>query len=121
MKTASNKVPDVDFRILIKKGPVSVDTSLVELEDHFKGTPEWTIMNGGKVHSVPVEEFRLENPPCPNHTGQVVFGRKQGGGGKQIDKYTVGQTIKNMNAFVLDKYEEAKQRAKIAGKTDAEA
>ena len=122
MKTVSNKLPDVDLRILIKKGPVSVDTSLKELEDHFEaeGTSEWTIINGDKVHSVPVEEFRLENPPCPNHSGQVVFGKKQGGR-KQIDNFPVGQTIGNMNAFVLDKYKEAKQTANIAGKTEAEA
>ena len=73
------------------------------------------------VLSIPVEELRMENPPRPDHSsGKVVFKEKKGGG-KQIESYPVGQTIENMNALIQNKYEEVKQKAKGAGKSESEA
>ena len=38
------KSPDEDLRVLIKKGPVSVETSLKELEDNYESKPEWKVI-----------------------------------------------------------------------------
>ena len=102
--------PDEDCRILIKKGPVSVETSLKDLEDIYEKKPEWKLIEDGGVLSIPVEELRMENPPRPDRSGQVVFKEKKGGGGKQIDNYLVVQTIDYLNALILEKYEEEKKR-----------
>merc|ERR1712083_351843 len=91
-------------RVLIKKGPVSVETSLKELEENYKSKPEWKVIEDGGVLSIPVEGLRMENPPNPDRlSGQVVFKEKKGGGGKQIESYPVGQTIENLNALIRDK------------------
>merc|ERR1711963_402682 len=95
---------DKNYRVLIKKGPVSVETSLKEMEEDYERKPEWKLIKEGGVLSVPVEELRMENPPKPDHSGQVVFHEKKGGGGKQIESYSVGQTIDNLNEEVRDKY-----------------
>ena len=71
--------------------------------------------------SVPVEELRMENPPKPDRSGQVVFKEKKGGQGKQIDDYSVGQTIEHKNDLLREKYEEEKQKAKANGKFESEA
>ena len=88
--------PDENYRVLIKKGPLSVETSLRELEDNYESKPEWKVIEDGGVLSIPVEELRMENPPRPDRSsGQVVFKEKKGGGGKQIENYSVGKTIEN--------------------------
>ena len=98
------EAPDDNLRVLIKRGPVSVETSLKDLEDNYKSKPEWKVIEDGGVLSIPVEELRMENPPRPDRSGQVVFKEKKGGGvGKQIESYPVGQTIDNMNALIQDK------------------
>ena len=57
---------DVDKVVLIKKGPESVDTSLKKLVEDYASKPGWTVIEGGGVLSVPVEEFRIINPPKPD-------------------------------------------------------
>ena len=110
--TSSCEAPDEKLRVLIKKGPISVETSLKELEDNYKSKPEWKVIEDGGVLSIPVEELRMENPPRPDRSGQVVFKEKKGGGGKQIESYPVVQTIELLNALIREKYEEEKQKEK---------
>ena len=88
--------PDKDKQILIKKGPISVGTSLKELEENYASKPEWKVIEEGGVLSIPVEEFRMINLPKPDRAGKVQFGKKKGGG-HQIESYCVGQTSKNLN------------------------
>ena len=95
--TKSVATPDENCRISIKKGPVSVETSLKQLEEDYESKPEWKLIKEGGVLSVPVEELRMENPPKPNRSGRVVFKDTRGGGGKQIESYPVSQTIDNLN------------------------
>ena len=122
LATRPKETPDENCRVLIKKGPVSVETSLKELEDNYSSKPEWKVIEDGGVLSIPVEELRMENPPRPDRSsGQVVFKEKKGGGGKQIESYSVVQTIENMNALIHEKYEEEKQKAKAAGKSEFKA
>ena len=59
------------------------------------------------------------DPPQPNQGGQIDFGRS--GRGTKIENYTVGQTIEHLNAFVLEKYNEEKEKAKTAGKSEADS
>ena len=66
-------VLDENLRLLIKKGPVSVETSLRELEENYASKPEWKVIEGGGVLSVPVEEFRMINLPKPDRRGNVKF------------------------------------------------
>jgi hypothetical protein len=114
--TESVKSPDEEKKVYIKKGPVSVETSLTELEAFYMSRPEWKVIENGGVLSVPVEEFRLENPPQPDHSGRVSFGKKKGGGNK-IDHYTVGQTVNNLNECILRIYNDVKEKTRAAGKS----
>ena len=66
------EILDKSLRVLIKKGPVNVETSLKELEEDYESKPEWKLIKEGGVLSVPVEELRMENFPKPNQSGQVV-------------------------------------------------
>ena len=71
---------------------MSEETSLKELEENYESKPEWKLIEEGGVLSIPVEEFRMINLPKPDQTtGKVEFGKKVGGGGKQIENYPVGQ------------------------------
>ena len=63
-------------KVLIKKGPVSLETSLKELEENYASKPEWKVIEEGGVLSIPVEEFRMINPPKPDRLGNVDFGKK---------------------------------------------
>ena len=76
---------DQNYRILIKKGSVSVETSLKDLKENYESKPEWKVIKDGNVLSVPMEEFRMETPPKQDRSGQVVFKEKRGGGGQQIE------------------------------------
>merc|ERR1712083_810425 len=58
-------------RVLIKKGPVSVETSLKELEEDFAKKPEWKEIEDGGVLSIPVEEFRMIELPQPDRSGNI--------------------------------------------------
>ena len=112
---------DENYKVFVKKGPMSVETSLKEVEEAYESTPEWKMVKEGGVLSVPVEEFRMENPPKPDRSGQVVFNEKRGGGGNQIERYLVVQTVSNLNEEVRVKHEEEKQKAKHSGKPEFEA
>ena len=111
MSSRSCESPDKNLRLLIKRGPVSVETSLKELEQDYARKPEWKVIEEGGVLSIPVEEFRMINPPKPDRAGKVQFDKKKRGG-HQIENYPVGQTIKNLNEQILVKYnkETTKQR-----------
>ena len=80
LATRSKEAPDETCRVLIKKAPVPVETSLKELEDFYKTKPEWKLIEEGGVLSIPVEELRMENLPRPDRSGRVVFKEKKGGG-----------------------------------------
>ena len=71
--TKSVATPDENCRLSIKKGPVSVETSLKELEEGYESKPDWKLIKEGGVLSVLMGELRMENPPKPNHSSQVVF------------------------------------------------
>ena len=122
-KIRPKESPDEKCRVLINTGPVSVvETSLKELEDSYKNKTEWKVIEDGGVLSIPVEELRMENPPRPDQSGQVVFQEwSDGGGRKQIDSYPVGQTIENMKALIREKYDEEKEKARFEGKSECEA
>ena len=99
---------------------MSVETSLKELEESYASKPEWKVIEEGGVLSIPVEEFRMINPPKPDRAGHFEFEEKKGkGAGNQIENYPVGQTIKNMNEQILAKYNLEKEMAKSAGKSKA--
>ena len=112
--------PDENWRVLIKKGPVLVETSLKELEDSYERKPEWQVIEKGKVLSIPLEELRMQNPPQPDCFGQLVF-QERPGRENQIDSYSVAQTCSNMNASIQSKYDEEKEKAKAAGVSESEA
>ena len=99
---SSPKTLDGTHRMLIKKGPVSVETSLKELEENYARQPEWKVIEDGGVLSIPMEEFRMINPPKPNCSGKVIFDQKKGrGAGNQIENYPAGQTIMNLNEQIM--------------------
>ena len=50
--TKSVATPDENCRISIKKGPVSVETSLKELEEDYESKPEWRLIKEGGVLSL---------------------------------------------------------------------
>ena len=64
--------PDENLRVLIKKGPVSVETSLKEVEENYASKPEWKVIEEGGVLSIPVEEFRMINPPKPDRELSLI-------------------------------------------------
>ena len=108
--------PDENLRVLIKKGPVTVETSLKELEENYASKPEWKVIEEGGVLSIPVEEFRMIDLQKPEN-----FGKAKGKKGTKIENYTVGQTIENLNSLILTKYNEEKENSKAAGKSAAES
>ena len=88
--SAPQQNPDENLRLLIRKGPVSEETSLKELEENYASKPEWKVIEEGGVLCVPVEEFRMINPPKPDRAGNIKFGEKKGRGAKQqIDSYSL--------------------------------
>ena len=66
---------DETQRVLIKKGPVSVETSLKELEENYASKPEWKVIEEGGVLSIPVEEFRMIDPQKPENFGKAKAGK----------------------------------------------
>ena len=120
---SSTQSPDENFKVLIKKGPsASKETSLKEFEDIYASSATWKVIEDGGVVCVPLEEFRMIDLPQPNQaTGQVNFGKAKGGQGTKIENYTVGQTVENLNALLLEKFNEEKEKAKTAGESEAES
>ena len=102
---------DEDKKVLIKKGPVSVETSLKKLEENYASTSSWKMIEDGGVLSVPVEDFRMIDLQKPEDFGKVKKETK-------IESYTVGQTIENLNSLILSKYNEEKERFMSAGKSE---
>ena len=115
------KSPDKNLKILIKKGPVSEETSLKELEEYFANRPEWKVIEDGGVLSIPLEEFRMVDPPKPDRSGLVAFDKKKEGKGTKVEDYTVGQTIEHLNALVLSKYNEEKEKSKANKRSKSES
>ena len=78
------------MKVLIKKGSTSVETSLKELEEKYAQKLEWKLIEWGGVLSVPVEEFRMINPPKPGREGEYKFVEKTGKGKRNlIDSYPI--------------------------------
>ena len=73
MLDSPGETPDENLRVLIKRGPNKKETSLKELEENYASKREWKVIEGGGVLSVPVEEFRMINPPKPDHGVKVEF------------------------------------------------
>ena len=73
MLDSPQETPDENLRVLIKRGPNKEETSLKELEENYASKPEWKVIEGGGVLSVPVEEFRMINPPKPDREGNIEF------------------------------------------------
>ena len=69
----SIEIPHETWWVMIKKGPMSMETSLKELEEEYESKPEWKLIKEDGVLSVLMGELRMENPPKPNHSSQVVF------------------------------------------------
>ena len=111
------EVPDQNCRVVINKGPLSVETSLLELEDSFKENPEWTIIEKGGVLTVPVEELRMTNPPKPDRSGQLNF-QNEKGCGKQINNYPAAQSIESMDQLVVDTFQNEYTKAQYAGDSE---
>ena len=82
LKTKSVMTLDENCRISIKKGPITVETSLKKLEEDYESKPEWKLIKEGGVLSVPVEELRMENPPKPDRSGSSCFQREERRTGK---------------------------------------
>ena len=113
---------DESFKILIKKGSLSKETSLKELEDVYANSAAWRKIDNGGLLSIPVEEFRMINPPKPDRGGNVQFVERKGkGAGNQIENYPIAQTISDLNEIILDKYTTKKDKAMFAGKSKAAA
>ena len=106
---------DENKRVLIKKGPTSMQTSLKQLEENYAGKTEWKGIENGGVLSVPVEEFRMINHPKPDRSGNINFGNKKGrGGGNLIKSYTIAETVADLNEKVLNEYERQKENTQSA-------
>ena len=121
MKSPQRKLGE-DKVVLIKLGPTSKETSHKELEENYASKPEWRVIEGGGVLSIPVEEFRMINPPKPDRSGNIEFGKKKGkGAGNLIESYPVSQTIANLNEQILIRYNAEKEKARVAGKSEVNA
>ena len=60
---SSLKSPDHDMKVLIKKGPTSVETSLKELEENYESKPEWKVMKRKEPNNVTVKALYFNNLP----------------------------------------------------------
>ena len=108
-------------RSLIKKGPVSVETSLKGLEENCESKSEWKVIEKGGVLSIPDEEFRMIDLPQPDRSGNIDYGRRKEGAGRTIEDYPTVQTVKNINQQIELKYNEEREKAKASGKSEFEA
>ena len=52
METGLMETPNENYRVFVKKGPVSVETSHKELEEDYGSKPEWKLIKEGGVLSV---------------------------------------------------------------------
>ena len=97
-------------RVLIKKGPISVKTSLLCKQAWVEGDWGWRSAQHpyGGVQDDQSSKTRKNQ-------------KKGRGAGNQIESYPAGQTIKNLNEQIMAKYKEEKEKAKTAGKSKADA
>ena len=51
---------DENFRALVKKGPVSVETSLKELEEIYAGGANWKKIKEGGILSIPLGSSHIK-------------------------------------------------------------
>ena len=121
LTSPDEEVPDQNLRVLIKTAQMTVETSLKDLEENYKTKKEWKLLEDGGVLSIPVEELRMQNPPCPDNLGNVDFGKKKGERATQIDNYSVVQTIEHLSEKVVIKYNEEQEAAKNEGKSKIQA
>ena len=124
-KNQFNKLPtlpvDETKRVLTKRGPVSVEMSLSELEEDFAITPDWKVIGSeGGVLSIPADEFRMTNLPEPDSAGKINFELASMGRGTRIEHYPPAQTDGHMNEKIKLEYDEEVGKAKAAGKPDPE-
>ena len=121
IKMLSSKQPvDENFKILIRTGPMSKETSLKEIEESYASTAAWRKIEDGGILGIPLEEFRMIHPPRPDQkSGQFDFGKGQHGKGAKIENYTVAETITNLSALVHEKFTQEKVMAKAAGMSEA--
>merc|ERR1719500_1924045 len=61
------------------------------------------------------------NPPLPDRSGTIDFGRRQEGAGRAIEDYPTVQTVTNINKQIELKYNAEKEKAKASGKSEFEA
>ena len=102
--TSPEESVDTSTRVLIKRGPVSEETSLSELEEVYARTAAWKKIGDGGVLGVPVEELRMVKPPQPDqNSGKFCFDKVRVGKGTKIEDYAVVQTIKDLDEKILDK------------------
>ena len=57
MLNEPSRIPTKSKKVQIKKGPVSVESSLNELENFYSNRPEWKVIEDGGVLGVPVQEY----------------------------------------------------------------
>ena len=55
------------MRVLIKKGPVSVEISLKELGDSYKSKPEWKVIEDGVLPARSLVVYILPQLCCNTH------------------------------------------------------
>ena len=61
LATRPKETPDENCRLLIKKGPVSVETSLKELEENYASKPEWKVIEeGGGLGEISREDLNFK-------------------------------------------------------------
>ena len=112
------QTPDENLKVLIKRGPKTVESSLKELEKDYRRKREWKMIKKGGVLSVPVEEFRMINLPKPDRRGNVKFVEKTGkNAGNLIESFPVTQTVSCLNEEIQGQYNEEIEKAKAAGKS----
>ena len=118
MESVTKKL-DRNKIVLIKKGPSSMETSLEGLEEIYAKKPEWKSIEDGGVLSIPIEEFRMINPPKPDRFGNVDFGKKRGrGAGNLIESYPITETEASLNEKILIEYDKEKKRLIAEGKSE---
>ena len=118
MLDSPQQTPDENLKVLIKRGPKTVETSLKELEDNYRGMREWKMIEEGGVLSVPVEEFRMINLPKPDSRGNVKFVERKGkNAGNLIESFPVAQTVSCLNEEIQGQYNEEIEKAKAAGES----
>ena len=107
------RLPDKNLKILIKKGSTSEETSLQDLEESFAFNSSWKAIERGEVVSIPVVEFRTIDQHKPD-----AFEKTRE---TQIEHYSVTQTISDLEALVLAKFNEERVKFVAAQQSEEES